>query len=97
MMIAGKVIKGAKRGRIIGFPTANIKYRGVANIGYATTFDQRWKLLEVYIFRFRKNIAGKKIDVEIVKKLRDEKKFGSVKELIKQIRKDVKKAKIILK
>ena len=115
MIVSGKVIKGAKRGRKLGFPTANLafkggisgvyavhvyidskKYKGAANIGYAPTFGRRQKLLEVYIFNFNKNIVGKKIDVELVKKLREEKKFDSVSELVKQIKKDVKEAKTIL-
>ena len=116
MIISGKVISGARRGRKIGFKTANMKfngkqrgiyavyvhvdgkkYKGAANIGYAPTFGPREKLLEVYIFRFNKNILGKKIDVDLVKKLREEKKFDSVSELVKQIKKDVKEAKAILK
>lgn len=114
-MLSGKVMRGAKRGKKLGFPTANIKYRGrlggiyavhinvngkkyngVANIGYAPTFNRRKKFLEVYIFNFSRNITGKKIDVEIVKKIRDEEKFDSASELVKEIKKDVKKAKMIL-
>ena len=114
-IISGKVIKGARRGRKLGFPTANIafngrisgiyavrvhingkKYNGAANIGYAPTFERKEKLLEVFIFNFRKNITGKKIDVELVKKLREEKKFNSISDLVKQIKKDVKEAKTIL-
>ncbi len=116
MKISGIVIKGDRRGRKLGFPTANLKYRGrlhgvyavyayvngkkysgSANIGYAPTFGRREKLLEVYIFGFRKDIYGKKIEVEIVKKLRREKKFDSAKELVMQIKKDVRKAEQILK
>src|SRR3989338_4168586 len=101
-IISGKVICGAKRGRKLGFPTANLKYsgksngiyavrvqiddkkyKGAANIGYAPTFNRKTKMLEVYIFRFNKNIIGKKIEVELVKKIRDEKKFGSLPALIK--------------
>ena len=114
-IISGKVIKGARRGRKLGFPTANVKfngkqsgiyavyiyingkkYKGAANIGYAPTFERKEKLLEVFVFNFNKNIVGKNIDVELVKKLRDEKKFNSVGELVKQIKKDVKEAKEIL-
>lgn len=72
------------------------RYKGVANVGYAPTFNRKTKLLEVYIFGFRKNIYGKKIDVQLVRKIRDEKKFSSVSELVKEIKKDVRKAKIIL-
>lgn len=115
-IISGKVIKGAMRGRKLGFPTANLrfrgkihgvyavyayiggkKYKGAANIGYAPTFGPRRKLLEVYIFNFKKNILGKNIKVEVVKKLRSEKKFDSAESLVKQIKKDVKEAKMILK
>ena len=115
-IISGKVIKGAKRGRKMGFPTANLKfsgrqrgiyavyvhidgkkYGGAANIGYAPTFGPREKLLEVYIFNFNKNITGKKIKIELVKKLRKEEKFDSIAALVKQIRKDVKQARLILR
>lgn len=115
-IISGKVTSGDKRGRKLGFPTANVKYsgrlsgiyavrvrvndklhKGVANIGCAPTFNRGTKLLEVYIFNFSRNIAGKKIDVEIVKKLRSEKKFGSAEELVKEIKRDVLKAKRILR
>ncbi len=114
-IISDKVIKGAGRGRKLGFPTANVKfngrqqgiyavyiytnskrYRGAANIGYAPTFGPREKLLEVYIFNFRKNILGKKIKIELVKRLRGEKKFVYVPALTEQIKKDVKIAKSVL-
>ena len=114
--ISGKVVSGAKRGRKLGFPTANVRYagrlrgiyavrvavndklyKGVANIGYAPTFNRKTKLLEVYIFNFSRNVTGKNIEVEIVKKLRDEKKFASAAALVKEIRNDVRKAKKALK
>ena len=72
------------------------KYGGVANIGYAPTFSRKKKMLEVHIFNFSRNIMGSKIVVELVKKLRNEKKFSNVSELTSQIKKDVKKAENIL-
>ncbi len=72
------------------------KYSGVANIGYAPTFGRRKKMLEVHILRFKENIIGKRIDVKLVKKLRNEKKFASADELTRQIKKDVKRAKSVL-
>ncbi len=116
IVISGKVVKGAGRGRPIGFRTANIplrnkrlrgvyavyvlvngrRYRGVANIGYAPTFSRKQKMLEVHIFSFSRNITGKKVSVELVKRLRGEKKFSSVDALAKQIKNDVKRAKKIL-
>jgi riboflavin kinase/FMN adenylyltransferase len=75
------------------------KYAGVANIGYAPTFadKRKAKQLEVHIFNFSRNIAGKRISVLLVKKLRSENKFASVRELKKQIRRDARSARKILK
>lgn len=68
------------------------KYMGVASIGRRptlATLDNKI-ICEVHILNFNKNIYGKKIDVFFLEKIRDEKKFGSIDDLIKQIRKDIK-------
>ncbi len=113
--IEGKVVEGTKRGRIIGFPTANIEvenklklvpkngvyavkvffdsmvYFGIMNIGVRPTFeDLKRRFIEVYILNFSGNIYDKKIKVEFLKRIRDEKKFSSKEELIKQIKDDKK-------
>lgn len=62
---------------------------GVANYGYRPTFDGRKKVLEVHILDFNENIRGKKVKVEFVKFLREEKKFNSLEELKKQIKQDI--------
>lgn len=118
---SSQVITGNKRGRTIGFPTANaaildplklipprgvyavlaevdgVLYNGVINIGYRPTFDEGEKLsLETHIFNFAKDIYGEPIKIHFVKKIRDEKKFGNVTELIQQISSDVETAKKIL-
>ena len=62
---------------------------GVASIGYRPTFEGKKILLEVYIFDFNETLYGKKITVEFLEKIRDEKQFDSVPELIEQIEKDV--------
>ena len=49
-------------------------------------------MLEVNIFDFKKDIYGKRLKVQFVKKIRDEKKFDSLEELKTQIVKDVKTA-----
>lgn len=116
--IEGKVVDGAKRGRTIGFPTANIEYdesymvpptgvyvvrmkigsnlyNGVANIGYKPTFlEERPERpsIEVHLLDFNESIYGEKVVVEWHARLREEKKFESVQELIEQISRDKKNA-----
>jgi riboflavin kinase/FMN adenylyltransferase len=120
--LSGKVVEGTKRGRTLGFPTANLEvenetklvpqngvyfvlvqvdeqnYYGVLNVGLRPTFNNRIvPIAEVHILNFDKNLYGKNILVEFIKRLRDEKKFNSIDELKVQIAKDVKKAKEIIK
>jgi len=72
-------------------------YNGVANIGKNPTFGEMPLSYEVHIFNFTGNLLGKKLRVDFVKRIRDEKKFPNITALEKEIRKDIKKAKEILK
>lgn len=111
--IKGRVIKGAGRGKQIGFPTANIEieferlvpqmgvyaticsfrggdYLSITNIGHNPTFkDDNSLNVETNIFDFDQDIYGEEIKVSFYEKIRDEKKFNSVNELIEQISQDV--------
>ena len=125
--ITGKVVKGRGRGRVLGFPTANLKlatdklvpahgvYFGkseirnpksetnpkskipikeqmrkcLINIGSRPTFAEERFAVEVHILRFKGNLRGKVINVDLYKRLRDEIHFSDVEKLKKQIRKDV--------
>ncbi|OQA21185.1 MAG: Riboflavin biosynthesis protein RibF [Actinobacteria bacterium ADurb.Bin346] len=128
--IKGRVIKGDSRGRLLGYPTANIDvfekyvtpsdgvYAGlvnlkagivctdhkaedkrdrdlikmmpsVINIGDNPTFAGQRKWIESHVLNFSGDIYGYDIEVIFLKKLRDEKKFKSRDELIKQIEKDI--------
>jgi len=69
--------------------------RGIANLGYRPTFNQKKILLEVNIFNFSGNLYNKKLTVEFVKFIREEKKFKGIKQLRKQIKLDLKIAKKI--
>jgi riboflavin kinase/FMN adenylyltransferase len=69
------------------------EFKGIANIGIRPTVGGTSPVLEVNIFDFKKEIYGKRIKVEFVKKIRDEKKFDSLDDLKKQITKDVNTAK----
>ena len=64
-------------------------YKGIANLGYRPTFNQRKILLEVNIFNFSGNLYNKKLSVEFLKFIRGEKKFSGVDDLRNQIRKDL--------
>ena len=69
------------------------EFKGIANIGIRPTVGGTSPVLEVNIFDFKKEIYGRRIKVEFVKKIRDEKKFDSLDGLKKQIAKDVNTAK----
>ncbi|MCD4743871.1 MAG: bifunctional riboflavin kinase/FAD synthetase [Desulfobacteraceae bacterium] len=72
-------------------------FQGVANIGYSPTFDDHIFTIEVHILDdFASDIYDTRIRVNIIERLRDEKKFSNIKELSDQISKDIKKAKDIL-
>ena len=70
-------------------------YKGVANLGYRPTFNQKKILLEVNLFNFSGNLYNKKLSVEFLKFIRGEKKFKGIDELRSQIKKDFLKAKKI--
>lgn len=117
--VLGTVIKGDRRGRLIGYPTANIKvhheilppsgvyavkiiykkekYDGLCNIGKRPTFGDYVEVVEAHLLDFKKDIYGKDIEIQFIRKIRPERKFPSSLALIKQIKKDCQLAARILK
>ena len=72
----------------------NSKYfKGIANLGYRPTFNQRKILLEVHLFNFSGNLYNKYLSVEFLKFIRKEKKFRNIDQLRDQIKRDLKIAK----
>ena len=71
-------------------------YQGVANIGYSPTFDDHQFTVEVHILDFKKDIYGKSIRVNFVKRIREEMKFLNINELSEQIHNDITIAREIL-
>ena len=71
-------------------------YGGVLNIGYNPTFSENRLVAETHIFDFKKDIYGKPIKLNLLKFIRDEKKYPGIGELAEQISRDVIEAKKIL-
>ena len=62
---------------------------GVASIGVRPTVKQRGEpTLEVHLFEFDRRIYGRRICVRFLAKLRDEERYATVEELVKQIDRD---------
>ena len=69
--------------------------KGIANLGYRPTFNQKKIILEVNIFNFNRNLYNKKLTVKFIKFIRGEKKFKGIDQLRKQIKLDLQIAKKI--
>lgn len=65
-------------------------YRGLTNVGAKPTVKIDERNIETYILDFDGDLYGKKIEIEFLKRIRDTKKFDSLKELKKQIEEDKK-------
>lgn len=74
------------------------KFKGMANIGWRPSFKNKQNRvnLEVHIFNFNKNLYGKNLIIEFIRKIRNEKTFNSEKLLTQQLKKDGVKVKSIL-
>jgi riboflavin kinase/FMN adenylyltransferase len=115
--LRGPVVEGARRGKSIGFPTANIgvgadhavppfgvyvsraylgeaRYKSVTNIGRRPTFDKGERTIEVYLLDYKgDDFYGHDLRIDLVERLRPEKRFASAEELRVQIEHDVAAAK----
>jgi riboflavin kinase/FMN adenylyltransferase len=111
-MLEGEVVSGDRRGRTLGFATANIVpdehylYPGhgiyaafadglpsAVNVGVRPTFESgRGVLIETHIIDRDLDLYGKTLRVAFVKRLRGEKRFNGVEELVEQMHRDVEAA-----
>lgn len=66
----------------------NKYFLGITNVGINPTFNVNNLSVETYIIDFNKNIYGMFIEVEFIKRIRDEIKFNSEEELIEQMKED---------
>lgn len=73
-------------------------YFSVTNVGLNPTFKDKEQIhIETHILDFDKDIYGEEIEVSFIEKIRNETKFSSVDELVKQIKKDIKHTRSYLK
>lgn len=117
--ISGRVIHGARLGRELGFPTANISLRrrvppvtgifavrvhgiqdgplpAVASLGTRPMVAGDHCLLEVHLLDFSGDLYGRRLDVEFVRKLRDEQVFADMPAMVRQIHRDAAQARDLL-
>jgi len=74
-------------------------YDGILNIGFRPTFyssNDKEPSIEVHIFSFKGDLYGNDIEILFVKRIRLEKKFKVIADLVEQIKKDEKSARSIL-
>jgi riboflavin kinase/FMN adenylyltransferase len=68
---------------------------GVANLGTNPTFGGGVRSLETNIFDFDGDLYGARLEVGFAARLRGERKFANVDELVSQIRRDITAARLI--
>ncbi|MGC7870547.1 bifunctional riboflavin kinase/FAD synthetase [Desulfosporosinus sp. SYSU MS00001] len=119
--LSGTVIHGEERGRLLGYPTANLRPNedilipkrgvyavwstingafvpGMMNIGMKPTFhDMYGTSVEVNFFDFNGDLYGQELTIHIEERLRDERKFDGINELLLQLKTDKIKAQSLLK
>ena len=116
--LTGDVVEGSRRGRTIGFPTANVRshrpvlippgvyacrmlvaeatYGAVLNAGIRPTFGETVFTLEAHVLDFEGDIYDVTVRLDLLQRLREERKFSGVEALITQITEDVANARRVL-
>ena len=71
-------------------------YQSMTNVGKCPTFGGGERTVEAYIVDYQGDLYGQELKIDIVARIRDEKKFDTVEELKKQVAEDVRQGKDIL-
>lgn len=115
-ILRGTVVTGDRRGRELGFPTANLafdytpalpalgiylgrvdvperdvgpRHPALVSVGVRPTFhDDGRVLVEAYLLDWEGDLYGATLDLELIARLREERRFDSVEALITQMRAD---------
>ncbi len=115
-LLRGTVVHGNRRGRELGFPTANLAFDyhpalpalgiylgrvacparavgpahpALVSVGVRPTFhDDGRVLVEVYLLDWDGDLYDTSLEVELIHRLREERRFDSVEALVRQMRED---------
>jgi riboflavin kinase/FMN adenylyltransferase len=71
-------------------------YLGAMNIGIRPTFHGEKRTIEASLINIKSNLYGAKLKIELVARIRPERKFSNPLNLAQQIKKDIEHAKVIL-
>jgi riboflavin kinase/FMN adenylyltransferase len=74
---------------VVEAEVARARYRAVANVGFNPTFGENSLGVEVHLLDFDRDLYGQEVSVYFRDRIRDERKFKTVEELVRQIEKDV--------
>ena len=72
-------------------------YPSMTNIGQRPTFGGNERVVEVYLLDYHSDLYGRELTIDIIERLRSEKKFDTPEGLKKQIAEDVERGRAILK
>jgi riboflavin kinase/FMN adenylyltransferase len=114
--LEGTVVEGDRRGRALGFPTANLRFDyapamprlgiyvgqvtvrersigprhpALVSVGVRPTFHEEGAVLvEAYLLDFDGDLYGAHLELDLMDRLRDERRFDDVSALIAQMRRD---------
>lgn len=75
----------------------NLAHDSVTSIGVRPTFDGKDRTVETYILDFNGDVYGRDVTVDIVERLREERKFAGQAQLKDQITSDVEKSREVLR
>lgn len=77
---------------VVDAEVGGVRHRAVANVGFNPTFGENSLGVEVHLLDFQRDLYGEEISVYFRDRIRDERKFKSAEELVRQIENDVKYA-----
>jgi len=72
--------------------TSSVWHPAITFVGDAKTFEESLVQAETYIFDFNEDIYDTRVTINLLEKIRENKKFDTVDALIKQIEHDVSQA-----
>jgi len=72
------------------------QHRAVVNIGNRPTFDNGPRTVEAHLLDFDRDIYGQRLALDFVTRLRPERRFNGIEELVAQIERDVAQARQLL-